>query len=106
MVVLPYKDRLELFSKYLQQLIMESLGKEKDLDGKVVHQGIAVFGNKGSTDQHSYIQQLRDGINNFFATFIEVQQETRRNSVFHVEPGVTSADYLSGFLLGTRTALH
>src|SRR6185295_964059 len=25
MVVLPYKDRLELFSKYLQQLIMESL---------------------------------------------------------------------------------
>src|ERR1041385_7570374 len=27
MVVLPYKDRLELFSKYLQQLVMESLGK-------------------------------------------------------------------------------
>ena len=38
MVVLPYKDRLELFSKYLQQLIMESLGKELDLDGKVVNQ--------------------------------------------------------------------
>ena len=35
MVVLPYKDRLMLFSKYLQQLVMESLGKEKDLDGKV-----------------------------------------------------------------------
>src|SRR5688572_21221935 len=35
MVVLPYKDRLELFSKYLQQLVMESLGKEFDLDGKV-----------------------------------------------------------------------
>ena len=34
MVVLPYKDRLMLFSKYLQQLVMESLGKEKDLDGK------------------------------------------------------------------------
>ena len=31
MVVLPYKDRLELFSKYLQQLVMESLGKELDL---------------------------------------------------------------------------
>jgi len=26
--------------------------------------------------------------------------------VFHVEPHVTSADYLSGFLLGTRTALY
>src|SRR6185369_5019153 len=66
MVVLPYKDRLELFSKYLQQLIMESLGKERDLSGKQVHQGLSVFGNKGSTDQHAYVQQLRDGINNFF----------------------------------------
>ena len=27
MAVLPYKDRLQLFAKYLQQLIMESLGK-------------------------------------------------------------------------------
>ncbi|MEO1185246.1 MAG: glucose-6-phosphate isomerase, partial [Cyanobacteria bacterium J06636_27] len=57
MVVLPYKDSLLLFSRYLQQLVMESLGKEKDLDGKVVHQGIAVYGNKGSTDQHAYVQQ-------------------------------------------------
>ena len=45
-----------------------------DLDGKVVNQGITVFGNKGSTDQHSYIQQLRDGLNNFFVTFVEVLQ--------------------------------
>ncbi|MDV7397476.1 glucose-6-phosphate isomerase, partial [Arthrospira platensis SPKY1] len=61
MVVLPYKDRLALFSKYLQQLIMESLGKATDLDGKTVNQGIAVYGNKGSTDQHAYVQQLREG---------------------------------------------
>ena len=47
MVVLPYKDRLELFSKYLQQLIMESLGKQLDLDGKVVNQGITVLGQQG-----------------------------------------------------------
>jgi glucose-6-phosphate isomerase len=66
MVILPYKDRLELLSKYCQQLIMESLGKRLDLAGNVVEQGIAVFGNKGSTDQHSYVQQLRDGIPNFF----------------------------------------
>jgi glucose-6-phosphate isomerase len=77
MVVLPYKDRLALFSKYLQQLVMESLGKERDLDGNVVNPGIAVYGNKGSTDQHAYVQQLRDGVNNFFATFIEVRKGTR-----------------------------
>src|SRR5205809_4417855 len=91
MVVLPYKDRLELFSKYLQQLVMESLGKEKDLDGKIVNQGLAVYGNKGSTDQHAYMQQLRDGIANFFVTFIEVLQD-RAGKSLTVEPDVTSGD--------------
>ena len=105
MVVLPYKDRLELFSRYLQQLVMESLGKEKDLSGAIVHQGLAVYGNKGSTDQHAYVQQLREGINNFFVVFVEVLKDRAGRSM-EVEPGVTSGDYLSGFLQGTRRALH
>ena len=105
MVVLPYKDRLTLFSKYLQQLVMESLGKERDLKGEVVHQGIAVYGNKGSTDQHAYVQQLRDGVNNFFATLIEVRRG-RSGPGLEVEPGVGSGDYLQGFLRGTRAALY
>jgi glucose-6-phosphate isomerase len=106
MVTLPYKDRLMLFSKYLQQLVMESLGKEKDLDGNVVHQGIAVYGNKGSTDQHAYVQQLRDGVLNFFVTFVEVQKDRGTGARFEVEDGVTSGDYLQGFLRGTRSALY
>ena len=104
MVILPYKDRLSLFSRYLQQLVMESLGKELDRQGNVVHQGIAVYGNKGSTDQHAYVQQLRDGIANFFATFIEVLKDRNEPSI-EVEPGVTSGDYLNGLFLGTREAL-
>ena len=104
MAILPYKDRLELFSRYLQQLVMESLGKELDLGGNTVNQGITVFGNKGSTDQHAYVQQLRDGQNDFFVTFIEVQNvETHFDP--EVEPGITSSDYLQGFYLGTRQAL-
>ncbi|MCB0345057.1 MAG: glucose-6-phosphate isomerase [Bdellovibrionales bacterium] len=103
MVVLPYKDQLMLFSKYLQQLVMESLGKELDRDGNRVEQGIAVYGNKGSTDQHAYIQQLRDGLNNFFVTFIDVLKDS---GSIEVEPGITSADYLSGFFMGTRRALY
>ena len=108
MVILPYKDRLVLFSKYLQQLVMESLGKEKDLAGKIVHQGIAVYGNKGSTDQHSYVQQLRDGVWNFFVTFIEVQKDRPASAGqrFEVEDGTTSGDYLQGSLRGTRSALY
>ncbi len=105
MVILPYKDRLALFSKYLQQLIMESLGKELDLDGKVVRQGIAVYGNKGSTDQHAYIQQLREGVNNFFVTFIEVLRDRDGESI-SVEDDFTSGDFLHGFYLGTRSALR
>jgi glucose-6-phosphate isomerase len=105
MVVIPYKDRLELLSKYLQQLIMESLGKEKDLAGRVVNQGITVLGNKGSTDQHSYIQQLRDGLNDFFLTFVEVLLD-QHGKPLTVEDQFTSGDYLSGFLLGTRHAMQ
>ncbi len=105
MVVLPYKDRLLLFSRYLQQLVMESLGKEFDLAGNVVNQGIAVYGNKGSTDQHAYVQQLREGVNNFFVTFLEVLKD-RSGEALEVEAGgVTSGDYLQGFFLGTRDAL-
>ncbi|HBB35500.1 MAG TPA: glucose-6-phosphate isomerase [Cyanobacteria bacterium UBA8803] len=105
MVILPYKDSLLLFSRYLQQLVMESLGKEKDLEGNTVYQGIAVYGNKGTTDQHAYVQQLREGVRNFFVTFIEVLED-RQGTSPEVEPGVTSGDYLSGLLQGTRQALY
>jgi len=103
MVVLPYKDRLLLFSRYLQQLVMESLGKRLNLKGERVDQGIAVYGNKGSTDQHAYVQQLRDGVNNFFVTFVRVLESG--GEPVQVEPGVTAGDYLHGFWLGTREAL-
>jgi glucose-6-phosphate isomerase len=93
MVVLPYK------------LVMESLGKEKNLGGEIMHQGIAVYGNKGSTDQHSYVQQLRDGVLNFFVTFVEVRND-RRGARFEVEDGIASGDYLEGFLRETCSALH
>jgi glucose-6-phosphate isomerase len=104
MVVLPYKDRLLLLSRYLQQLVMESLGKQLDRQGRVVHQGLVVYGNKGSTDQHAYVQQLRDGRHDFFAVFVRVLQD-RAGGEFEVEPGVTSGDFLDGLYQGTRAAL-
>lgn len=104
MVVLPYKDSLLLLSRYLQQLVMESLGKELDLSGRVVHQGLSVYGNKGSTDQHAYVQQLRDGVANHFVLFVEVLKD-RPGKALEVDAGITSGDYLLGFLLGTRAAL-
>ncbi len=84
MVVLPYKDRLLLFSRYLQQLVMESLGKQLDRKGNRVEQGLSVYGNKGSTDQHAYVQQLREGVPNLFAVFIRVLEDG--GSALEVEP--------------------
>jgi len=103
MVVLPYKDRLLLFSRYLQQLVMESLGKRLDQGGRRADQGLAVYGNKGSTDQHAYVQQLRDGTADFFAVLVRVLEPGGER--LEVEPGVTPGDYLHGLLLGTRAAL-
>ncbi|MDX9872725.1 MAG: glucose-6-phosphate isomerase [Clostridia bacterium] len=104
MVILPYKDALQYLARYLQQLIMESLGKEKDRDGREARQGISVYGNKGSSDQHAYVQQLLDGVNNFFVTFVEVQGEARQEPLY-LQDNITSGDYLQAFLLGTREAL-
>lgn len=104
LVVLPYKDRLALFSKYLQQLVMESLGKEKDLKGNKVNQGITLFGNKGSTDQHSYVQQLVEGPDEYFVTFVEVLRDRMGPSIT-VDGRNTSGDYLTAFLVGTGQAL-
>ncbi len=56
-------------------------------------------------DQHAYMQQLRDGVNNFFVTFIEVLKDREAKASLEVEPGITSGDFLQGFYLGTRDAL-
>lgn len=95
LIVLPYKDKLEVFPKYLQQLIMESIGKSGD--------GIAVYGNKGSSDQHSYIQQLFDGPDNFSVNFITVNNYKKYNSPLPNEN--FTSDYLFAFQLGTAKAL-
>ncbi|MDR1414102.1 MAG: glucose-6-phosphate isomerase [Puniceicoccales bacterium] len=105
MVVIPYRDRLKSFAKYLQQIVMESLGKEKDRQGNIVRQGLAVYGNKGSTDQHSFVQQLRDGVQNFFLTVISVLEARNGNSICVDSNGMTSGDYLNGFATGTMNAL-
>ncbi|OGV38509.1 MAG: hypothetical protein A2020_13185 [Lentisphaerae bacterium GWF2_45_14] len=102
MVIVPYSDRLILLSRYLQQLVMESIGKEKDLDGKIVNQGLNVFGNKGGTDAHAFIQQLNDGRDDFFVTFIEVLKDKME---LPINGSITMGDYLHAFLAGLAGAL-
>lgn len=99
LVFLPYNDRLLLMGRYFQQLIMESIGKP--VDG--VGWGLSVLGNKGSTDQHALVQQLREGSNDFFASFVAVLDKT--DDDLPVQGHRTAGDYLIALLLGTRRAL-
>jgi glucose-6-phosphate isomerase len=104
MLVLPYADALTLLPRYLQQLVMESLGKRLDRRGLPVHQGLTVYGYKGCTDQHSYLQQVYDGPPDSFVTFVRVH---RFGHARPAEPGAdpTLEDHLFGNLEGTREAL-
>jgi glucose-6-phosphate isomerase len=106
MVVLPYKDKLDLWGKFLQQLFMESLGKTFDTPNGPGHFGLSIFGNKGTTDQHSYVQQLLAGHNDFFAVFINVLREKGQVANSAVEDGgITMGDYLLAFCHGTQNAM-
>jgi len=51
-----------------------------------------MLANKGATEQHSYIQQSREELNDFLAVFIEVLN-IGRSSLLSVEFNLTSGDF-------------
>lgn len=61
--VMPYDERLKLLPNYLQQLVMESLGKSVKLEGSPVDvQTVPVWwGGVGTDSQHSFFQALHQG---------------------------------------------
>ena len=61
--VLPYDQRLERFTAYLQQLDMESNGKRVTLTGHPVAEatGPVVWGEPGTNGQHAFYQLLHQG---------------------------------------------
>jgi glucose-6-phosphate isomerase len=104
MVIIAYKDRPELFSTCLRQLLMESLGKDLDLNRSIVNRGTNVPANKSSTNQHSHIQQPRDALKGLLVNFVEVLADSH-DSTLKVEARVTVGDFLHGFYRDTRHAL-
>ncbi|MGA8891695.1 MAG: glucose-6-phosphate isomerase, partial [Anaeromyxobacteraceae bacterium] len=61
--VLPYDQYLKRFPAYLQQLAMESNGKQVGLDGRRVEvdTGPIYWGEPGTNGQHSFYQLLHQG---------------------------------------------
>lgn len=72
--VLPYDDRLRLLPNYLQQLVMESLGKSASVDGgRISTETVPVWwGGAGTDTQHSFFQALHQGTQIVPADFIGI----------------------------------
>lgn len=71
-VVLPYAQRLHRLPAYLQQLTMESNGKQVQLDGRPAagHTGTVIWGEPGSNGQHSFFELLHQGTRRVAADFL------------------------------------
>jgi glucose-6-phosphate isomerase len=98
--VFPYAQRLRNLPPYLQQLEMESLGKRVDLDGHALAADTApiVWGEVGTTAQHSVFQFLHQGTHWTPADFLVVEpfahSEERRHRLLHAA-ALAQADALA-----------
>lgn len=74
-VILPYSHSLNLFPAYLQQLEMESLGKQVDVSGQAVTTPTCpiIWGASGTNGQHSFYQMLHQGGRFIPSDFIAVR---------------------------------
>lgn len=70
--ILPYAHRLRTLPDYLQQLFMESLGKNVNQAGEAIDYctGPIVYGSVGTNSQHSFQQLMMQGTHPIFADFI------------------------------------
>lgn len=73
-VMMPYSSRLRFVSDWYVQLWAESLGKNEDLEGNVVHVGPTPIRALGATDQHSQVQLYNEGPNDKVINFIRVEE--------------------------------
>jgi len=76
--VLPYEQYLKRFPAYLQQLTMESNGKQVTLDGKRVSfdTGPIYWGEPGTNGQHSFYQLIHQGTRLIPCDFIAFTKTT------------------------------
>lgn len=70
--ILPYDESLKLLPQYLQQMGMESNGKQVTHDGRSIDYPTSsvIFGQTGTKGQHSFFQLLHQGTHLIPADFI------------------------------------
>ena len=91
-VVLSYSWKLRSFADYVQQLEMESLGKQANKGSEFKNTGQIIFGGYGPTAQHSYFQLLHQGTQNIAADIIVSREDTKSTAYAQA---ITQAQLLS-----------
>jgi len=95
-VMMPYHQGLRTMADWYAQLWAESLGKEYDRSGQVVHVGPTPIKTLGVTDQHSQVQLYIAGPHDKIITFITVDRFQTTLTIPSWQTGQSSADYLGG----------
>jgi glucose-6-phosphate isomerase len=86
-VIMPYHSKMREFARWVRQLVAESLGKETDHKGRIVHEGVTPVAAIGPEDQHSQLQLYGDGPFDKLVTFIGVER-FRRDLQIPSAPGL------------------
>ena len=83
--IFPYDQRLHCFPAYLQQLFMESNGKQTDRDGRKVAYPTCpvVWGEVGTNGQHAFFQLLHQGTWTVPCDFIAVAKAHHGDGRMH-----------------------
>lgn len=81
--VLSYSWNLRSFPSYIQQLEMESLGKNPSKDSEFKKTGQIIFGGYGPRAQHSYFQLLHQGTQDICADIIVGKED--KNSLAYAQ---------------------
>ncbi len=69
-----FSNDLQSLGMWYRQLLAESIGKENNIGGRVVHIGITPTVSIGSTDCHSMVELHLGGPNNTFTTFVSIEK--------------------------------
>ena len=84
-VLLAYSWKLRFFTDYIQQLEMESIGKNANPSSIFKKTGQTIFGGFGSTAQHSYFQLLHQGTASFCADIICIETDKKNNELLFAQ---------------------
>ncbi|MCL1786633.1 MAG: glucose-6-phosphate isomerase [Defluviitaleaceae bacterium] len=95
-VVMPYADSLKFISDWFAQLWAESLGKQFDLDGKLVNVGQTPVKALGATDQHSQVQLYAEGPFDKIIVFLGVDEYRETITIPKTYADMPSLGFLGG----------